>query len=187
MIAIDPFHVAKAASDALDDVRREYWNKLRDLGDHDAARRFKGARWALLKRPDNLNDTQAATLRRLHAAGGEVWRAYTLKEALRSIFSPGLSVDDIELLIDRFISRARRSRLQSFVKLAATITKHRDGILAAVRLGATNARAEAINNKVRLIVRRAYGFHSAPAALALIMLSCGPVDLHLPHELHPHP
>ena len=187
VIAIDPFHVAKAASDALDDVRREYWNKLRDLGDHDAARRFKGARWALLKRPDNLNDTQAATLRRLHAAGGEVWRAYTLKEALRSIFSPGLSVDDIELLIDRFISRARRSRLESFVKLAATITKHRDGILAAVRLGATNARAEALNNKVRLIVRRAYGFHSAPAALALIMLSCGPVDLHLPHELHPHP
>jgi transposase len=44
VIAIDPFHVAKAASDALDDVRREYWNKLCDLGDHDAARRFKGAR-----------------------------------------------------------------------------------------------------------------------------------------------
>ena len=126
VIAIDPFHVAKAGSDALDDVRREYWNKLRDLGDHDAARRFKGARWALLKRPDNLNDTQAATLRRLHAAGGEVWRAYTLKEALRSIFSPGLSVDDIELLIDRFISRARRCRLQAFVKLAAHDHQHRD-------------------------------------------------------------
>ena len=91
------------------------------------------------------------------------------------------------MLIDRFISRARRSRLAPFVKLAATIRKHRDGILAAVRLGVTNARAEALNNKIRLIVRRAYGFHSATAALALIMLSCGPVDLHLPHELHPHP
>jgi transposase len=186
VIAIDPFHVAKAGSDALDDVRRGYWNELRELGDKDAARRFKGARWALLKRPDNLSDTQAATLRRLRAAGGEVWRGYTLKEALRAIFAPGLSVDDVELLIDRFISRARRSRLEPFVKLAATIRKHRDGILAAVRLGATNARAEAINNTVRLIVRRAYGFHSAEAALALIMLSCGPVDLHLPHELHPH-
>jgi transposase len=186
VIAIDPFHVAKAGSDALDDVRRGYWNQLRDLGDADAARRFKGARWALLKRPENLNDTQAATLRRLRAAGGEVWRAYTLKEALRAIFAPDLSVEDIELLLDRFISRARRSRLQAFVKLAATIRKHRDGIIAAVRLGATNARAEAINNKVRLIVRRAYGFHSATAALALIMLCCGPVDLNLPHELHPH-
>jgi transposase len=186
VIAIDPFHVAKAGSEALDEVRRRYWNELRDLGDADAARRFKGARWALLKRPDNLTEGQAATLKRLRAAGGEVWRAYTLKEALRAIFAPDLSHDDVAILIDRFISRARRSRLESFVKLAATITKHRDGILAAIRLGVTNARAEALNNKVRLIVRRAYGFHSATAALALIMLSCGPVDLSLPHELHPH-
>jgi transposase len=186
VIAIDPFHVAEAGSDALDDVRREYWNKLRDLGDHNAARRFKGARWALMNRPDNLTDNQAATLRRLRAAGGEVWRGYTLKEALRAIFAPGLTPDDVELLIDRFISRARRSRPHAFVKLAATITKHRDGILAAVRLAATNARAEALNNKVRLIVRRAYGLHSASPALALIMPSCGPVDLYLPHELHPH-
>ena len=139
-----------------------------------------------MKKPENLSETQTATLRQLRAAGGEVWRAYTLKEALRAIFAPGLSIDDVELLIDRFISRARRSRLESFVKLAATITKHREGILAAVRLGVTNARAEALNNKVRLIVRRAYGFHSADAALALIMLSCGPVELSLPHELHPH-
>jgi transposase len=186
-IAIDPFHVAKAGSDALDEVRRGYWNELRQSGDQDAARRFKGARWALLKRPENLTDTQTLALKRLRAAGGEVWRAYTLKEALRAIFAPGLSIDDVELLLERFISRARRSRLQPFVRLAATIARHRDGILAAIALGVTNARAEALNNKVRLIVRRAYGFHSPQAALALIMLTCGPVELRLPHELHPHP
>jgi transposase len=44
--------------------------------------------------------------------------------------------------------------------------------------------AEALNNKVRLIVRRAYGFHSANAALALVLLTCGPITLKLPHELH---
>jgi hypothetical protein len=49
-------------------------------------------------------------------------------------------------------------------------------------LGLSNARAEALNNKVKLIVRRAYGFHSARAALALILLACGPVTLTLPHE-----
>jgi transposase len=146
-VAIDPFHVAKAGSDALDEVRRGYWNQLRQLGDKDAARRFKGARWALLKNPTNLSDAQAATLGWLRAAGGEVWRGYTLKEALRAIFAPGLTPEDVELLIDRFISRAQRSRLEPFVKLAATIRKHRDGILAATRLGVTNARAEALNNK----------------------------------------
>jgi transposase len=50
--------------------------------------------------------------------------------------------------------------------------------------GINQGRTEALNNKVRLITRRAYGFHSAKAALALIMLTCGPIALHLPHELH---
>ena len=47
----------------------------------------------------------------------------------------------------------------------------------------TKGRTEALNNKVRLIVRRAYGFHSA-AALALVMLTCGPITLRLPHQVH---
>jgi hypothetical protein len=95
---------------------------------------------------------------------------------LRAIFAPGLSINDVKLLLESFISRARRRRLQPFVRLAATIHKHRDEILTAIALGVTNARAEAFNNEVRLIVRRAYGFHSPQAALALIMLACGPVD-----------
>jgi hypothetical protein len=39
-----------------------------------------------------------------------------------------------------------------------------------------------MNNRVKLIVRRAYGFHSAQAALALVHLTCGPLTLTLPHE-----
>ena len=39
-----------------------------------------------------------------------------------------------------------------------------------------------VNNKAKLITRRAYGFHSANAALALIHLTCGPITLTLPHE-----
>ena len=80
-----------------------------------------------------------------------------------------------------------RSRLAPFVRLAQTIKKHREGILAAVRLGITQGRTEALNNKVRLITRRAYGFHSAKAALALVLLTCRPITLTLPHELHLHP
>jgi transposase len=185
-ICIDSFHVAKLGGDALDEVRREYWNQLRTLGDQDAAKRFKDARWALLKNPENLTGRQALTLKALKAAGGTVARAYLLKEALRSIFAPGLSVDDVAELLTRFCSRASRSRMAPFVRLAKTIRRHRDGILAAVRLGLTNARAEALNNKVRLITRRAYGFHSAAAALALVLLTCGPIILQPPHELHLH-
>jgi Transposase len=45
-------------------------------------------------------------------------------------------------------------------------------------------RTEALNNKVRVITRRAYGFHPAKTALALVLITCGPIALHLPHELH---
>ena len=72
----------------------------------DAAKRFKDARWCLLKRPENLTDQQAATLARLKTAGGEVWRAYTLKEAVRGIFEAGLSLEDVTILIDRLLSPA---------------------------------------------------------------------------------
>ena len=181
---IDPYHVVALANKALDEVRRDYWNELRQSSDPQVAKRFKDARWSLLKAPANLTDSQAVTLRRIKAAGGEVWRAYTLKEATRAIFAPDLTVADVEILIDRLLSRLARSRLEPFVRLGKTIRRHRDGILAAVRLGINQGRTEALNNKVRLIVRRAYGFHSAKAALALVMLTCGPITLHLPHELH---
>lgn len=168
----------------MDEVRRGYWNELRSLDDKQAAKRFKDARWVLLKNPENLTEKQAQTHARLRDAGGDVWHAYTLKEALRSIFNSELDIEDVTVLLDEFITSATQSALAPFVRLAQTITRHRDGILAAVRLGVNNARVEALNNKVRLITRRAYGFHSARAALALVYLTCGPIDLTLPHEHH---
>jgi len=182
IICIDPYHVVQLANKALDEVRRDYWNQLRQAGEKQAAKRFKDARWVLLKAPENLTDKQAATYRKLRNAGGEVWLAYTLKEALRGIFDHHLTLEDVTVLIARFLSRAARSRLGPFIRLGQTIRKHRDGILAAIRLGINQGRTEALNNKVRLITRRAYGFHSASAALALVMLTCGPITLTLPHE-----
>ena len=182
VICIDPFHAVKLVGDALDKVRRITWNELRQLPDQAAAKKFKGARWSLLKRPENLTDDQAATLRQLRNRGGDLWRAYRLKESFRAIFAGDLDPDETVELIDRWCSQASRSRLAPFVKVAKTIRKFRDGILAAIRLKINNARAEGLNNHVRLIIRRAYGFHSPKAALALVMLSCGPMDLALPHE-----
>ena len=182
VICIDNYHVVQLATKALDEVRREHWNELRQAGNKHAAKEFKGSRWALLKNPENLTDTQLDTLARLHAAGGKVPRAWAMKEMVRAIFAPGLTVDAVDELIDRLLARLSRSRLKPFVRLGRTIRKHRAGILAARRLNLSNARAEAMNNKVKLIVRRAYGFHSAKAALALVHLTCGPVKLTLPHE-----
>lgn len=181
VICYDPYHVVALATKALDTVRRQVWNDLRRV-DLAAAKRFKGARWALLKNPADLNDDQAATLRKLRRRGGDLWRAYTLKEALRAVFAGDLDEADVAHLVDRFCSRASRSGLKPFVTLARTIRKHRPGILAAVRLGVNNARHEGLNRRVRQIVTRAYGFHSAKATLALVMLTLGPIEHVLPHE-----
>jgi transposase len=180
-IAIDPFHAVKLIGEALNTERRKAWNELRAT-DPAAAKKFKGARWALQKNPDNLTDDQTATLRKLKRRGGDVWRAYTLKEAFRAIFAGDLDTATVTELIDRWISKASRSRLAAFVKAAKTIRKHRDGILTAIRTGINNGRVEGLNSQVRVITTRARGFHSAEAALGLILLTCGPITLTLPYE-----
>lgn len=86
VICYDPFHVVQLATKALEKVRRGVWQDLRKI-DAEKAKRFKGARWALLKNPPDLTDDQAATLRKLKRRGGDLWRAYTLKEALRGVFA----------------------------------------------------------------------------------------------------
>ena len=68
------------------------------------------------------------------------------------------------------------------MKTGQTIRKHRDGINAAIERGLSNGRQEGLNNKVRNIIRRSYGFHTAEAALAIVMLACGPTNLELPYH-----
>jgi transposase len=181
-IVIDNYHVVALATKALDEVRREHWNELRHAGQADAAKQFKHDRWALLRNPGDLTDRQAGTLAAIRAGGGKIARAWAMKEMVRAIFAAGLSVQAVGELLDRLLARLSRCRLRPFIRLGRTIRKHREGILAARRLKLSNARAEALNNKVKLIVRRAYGFHSANAALALVHLTCGPITLTLPHE-----
>lgn len=166
---IDPFHVVMLATDALDEIRREVWNDARRAGEIAAAKDLKGARFALWKNPENLTDRQAQKLSSIQKTNARLYRAYLLKEQLRQIYR--LPAPDAIRLLDEWIAWARRCRLASFVKLARTITAQRAGIIAAIEHGLSNARVEAINTQIRMITRRAYGFHSAAALIALAMLS----------------
>lgn len=182
VICFDPFHVIKVGTDALDSVRRQVWQSARRLPDARIAKKYKGARWALLKNPDDLTDAQADTLKALKRGGGALWRAYQLKEALRAIFSGDLDPDDVIDLIRRWCSRASRSRIPDFVKAGKTIRKHLTGITAAITRGLSNGPHEGLNRKIRTMIMRAYGFHTPEAALALVMLTCGPTTLKLPYQ-----
>ena len=178
-LCLDPFHVVALASEALDQVRREVWNEARRQGDKTGARWLKGARWALWKRPERLSERQRAKLQTIEQINRRLYRAYLLKEQLRVVFQEPETAAAIALL-DAWLSWARRCRIDSFVKLAKTISAHRPGIVATLTHRLSNARTEAVNTTLRLITRRAYGFHSADALIALAMLTVGGLRPSLP-------
>jgi len=183
IVCADPFHVVQLVGNALEEVRRQIWNNLRDIGDDRYAKAFKGARWCLLRNPEDLSPAQHDQLDRIRRTRGGMWRAYEMKEQLRLIVAGGdLSRVEASEMLAAWCQRAQRSRLAPFVRLAATIRQRTDMILNAIEHGISNGRVEGLNTKVRLIIRRGYGFHSAKAALALVMLAAGPITLTLPHE-----
>lgn len=177
-LCYDPFHLVALATDALDEIRREIWNQARRQGQAQLARELKGARFALWKNPGNLTERQALKLARVQQLNQRLYRAYLLAQQLREIYR--VPFDDAIKLLDAWLAWARRCRLAPFVKLARTITQQRAGIEAAIRNGLSNARVEQVNTQIRLITRRAFGFHSPHAAIALAMLSLGGLCPSLP-------
>ena len=174
-IIFDRFHVQKLVNEALDETRREEWRRLR-ASDKDAAKAVKGLRWPLLKHRWNLTPKQEARLSTLQRDNARLYRAYLIKDEFSAILDrhqPNVVKDKLQ----GWLSWASHSRLPAFVKVARTIRKHLDDIVAYVRYRLTNGVVEGLNNKARLLTRRAYGFHSASAAIAMIMLSCTGIDL----------
>jgi transposase len=166
---VDPFHVIQLATDALDEIRREVWNDARRTGQTALARDLKGARFALWKNPEHLTARQRLKLADVQHTNHRLYRAYLLKELLRQIYR--LPAGAAVALLDGWLAWARRCRLEPFRKLARTVTEQRAGILAAIEHRLSNARVEAINTQIRLITRRAFGFHSPDALIALAMLT----------------
>lgn len=174
----DAFHVVKWGTEALDEVRREAWNTARGAVFQRRAGRatgvakdLKGARWALWKNPEDLTFKQTAQLEWIVKTNPRLYRAYLLKEGLRTVFK--LPLVQATVALDRWLSWARRCRIPAFVKLAKTIAKHRASILASIEHGLSHGRIESVNTKIRLITRIAFGFKSPDALIALAMLNLG--------------
>jgi transposase len=180
LVCLDPFHMTKLATDALDEIRRAVWNQARKAGQSALAKELKGARFALWKNPEHLTRRQRLKLSQIRQTNEPLYRAYLLKEQLRAIYR--VPNEYAGALLDAWLAWARRSRLQPFVRLARTITDQRSGIEAAVQHGLSNARVEQLNTQLRLITRRAFGFHSPHAAIALAMLSLGGLCPTLPRR-----
>ena len=154
-ILYDKFHVLQHLNEALDEVRRNEYSRL----ESDHRRRFiKGQRYALLSRWTNLSYHGRRALRLLFQANQRLNVAYLLKEAFEQLWSY-----QTEGWAWKFFWNWREAlkwqRLKPYEKFAALIRRHWPGIAAYCRLErkVSLGFVEGLNNKIRVIQRRAYG------------------------------
>jgi transposase len=168
LIIYDKFHVLRHLQDALDQVRKSEYSRLTGPG-----RRFiKGQKYALLSRWHNLTCSRKKALKLLFNANKRLHTAYLLKESFEQLWSyeqPGWA----RRFFDNWRASLKWQRLKPYEKFAAMIEKHWDGIVAychtdnKVSLGFV----EGLNNKIRVLQRRAYGLRDEEY-LRLKILTC---------------
>lgn len=204
---VDPFHVVEWAMEALDEVRREVWreahNKAVEIakahprkkgrpkaGDAEnaiinaakaKADQIKSSAYALGKAPEHLTENQQAKVAMIAENNSRLYRAYRMKETLRLLLKIK-DVDEAEAELKRWLWWASHSRIAAFKNLYLKIKRHKDHILNTIRLGMSNARIEATNNKIKLIIRKAYGFRNIQNMLDMVYLVCSNLRVPLPNR-----
>ena len=193
---MDPFHVVSWMTGILDEVRKVAWREARAAERKQPKRKrgrprkggepkpgkadaVKGSRYPLLKNPENLTDGQQAALDRIAREDKRLYRAYLLKERLRDVFKAKSGADAAGLL-ESWLRSASHSGLDIVKELSKKVRRHREAIVRSVELGISNARVEAINNKIKLAVRMGYGFRNIDNLVALVMLRCSNLPIALP-------
>ena len=203
----DPYHVVSWAQESLDEIRKETWreankelkniqtefkrSKGRPKQDNEKSKELtklkekatniKNCRYVLGKAPENLTDNQEVKLAQIKSKDKKLYRAYLLKESLRNLLKIK-DVNEAEKELDHWIFWAKRSRIDSFKTLADKIKRHKDYILNFIKTGISNARVEANNNKISLLVHRSYGFRNFNNMVDLIMLICSNIVIPLPNR-----
>jgi transposase len=167
-ILFDKFHIMRHLGDALDEARKAEYRRLsgRDRS------YIKGQKYTLLSRRKNLTLQGRQALRKVLAANKRLNTAYLLRESFGQLWDY-----EREGWARRFFENWRASlkwqRLKPYEKFAEMIDRHWDGIAAyckpenKVSLGFV----EGLNNKIRVIQRRAYGLRDEEY-LRLKILTC---------------
>jgi transposase len=167
-IVYDRFHVVKLLLEAVDEVRREECRKL--AGEERKA--LKHTRFALLRNPAHLKPKDLEAIARVRATNRRLTRAYQLRVDLEELWKL-TDKEAARSFLRKWTRAALLSRLEPFRRLAMTIRKHIAGILNFFHfLGQTSGMAEGMNNKIKLVIHRAFGFHKVAALMAMIQLCC---------------
>ena len=185
-ISYDRFHVVKLAGEAMDEVRSAEWKdeaqRVRDeLGELSAKER-RSIVWGLRRNPASWNQAQLTAMHWLQRANLKTARAWRLKMALREVFAKARRHNDPQLAsadLKGWISWARRSRLESFKRLGATLKSHFEDVVRGMLDNRSNAFVEAMNGLLQQAKRAARGYRTAANFIAIAYLRLGKLT-HLP-------
>lgn len=167
-ILYDKFHVMRHLSDALDDIRKREYGRLAGKD----RTYIKGQKFILLSHRENLTSDGKASLRKLLRANKRLNTAYLLKESFGQLWSYQTE-GWARRFFDNWKSSLRWQRLKPYEEFTKLVEKHWDGVAAyskpenKVSLGFV----EGLNNKIRVIQRRAYGLRDEEY-LRLKILTC---------------
>lgn len=178
-LVFDKFHVFTYLSGAIDQVRRDEQNKSLKENGYEL---IKGTRWLWLKSSSNLKRKQKQTLDEIMSQNKNLHKAYLLKEDFIDFYACQ-SREEAEHFLKDWALRCKRSGLQPFKDMGKRLLRWKEGILAYFEHRITNAISEGINNKIKVLKRRSYGFHDFQYFLLKIMDATGalPQQNSIPH------
>ena len=155
---LDRFHITMHLNQAVDQVRRAESGRLRG---RPLAGRLKHMRWQLLRRGTRVRGHARRKLDALVASKLATARAWTLKESFQYLWHYK-SYIWAGAFLDYWCSRAMRSRLEPLKKVARMLRTHEELLLNwfKARGEISNGPVEGLNNKIRVVTRRAYGFRT---------------------------
>ncbi len=153
---LDRFHVMQKFGKAIDEIRAEEAKRLQRDGYEPVLKR---SRWCFLKLPENLTDKQTVRLSELLRYNLRTVRAYLQREEFQRLWeytSPAWAGK----FLDEWTGRVMRSRLEPMKKITRTIRTHQQLILNWFRARGlvSSGAVEGLNNKVKLVTRKSYGF-----------------------------
>jgi transposase len=172
-IAFDKFHVAWHLSQAVDKVRRREHRQLSDDGD--AA--LKGTKYLWLRNPESLSIAQLETFEAIQSRAMKTARAWAIKEAAMELWSFNDRAE-AEKAWRGWYGWAIRSRLEPIKRVARMVRRHLRGIVNAILLGVTNARAESFNSTIQWLKSSARGFRNRERFRNAIYFRLGGLDLY---------
>lgn len=138
--------------------------------DHDGHEIIKGSRYLLLKNPENLDASrnEPERLQQLLDLNLPLTKMYILKEDLRQFWDKN-SREEAEASVDAWIKAAKSSGVPTIVRLGQAIERHKEGILNYYAYQVSSGPLEGFNNKIKVMVRKAYGYRNLAFFKLLIL------------------